>query len=317
MPTNIETSEQPLVEVLLSTYRPNPDYLKAQLESIGKQDYPNLRLLVHNDCPGESIDTDLFKNACPTVPIKYLPETGKNYGYTKAFERLVEHSTGEYIAFCDQDDIWLPNKITKMTEAMQADHSLAAASERTIIDGNGTVIKTRARTGSTKGWDNWATGDNIFVHTSVICYAVGMSMLLNGDFARSVIPFSSNTGHDKWALICASAEGTVSFVDEPLVMYRRHGENVSGTLVGINSKEDYRRQRVEPFLNLCNEIVDRYPDHPDINLLKSFAVARDQGNALALLKYRNVCPQVALFDAVVALTPNVLFKSLVNIARKM
>ncbi|WRK53107.1 hypothetical protein SD457_23730 [Coprobacillaceae bacterium CR2/5/TPMF4] len=64
-----------------------------------------------------------------------------------------------------------------------------------------------------------------------------MSIVACGDFARSTLPISPYTAHDKWILSCAATEGTVSFIEEPLVQYRRHGKNVSGILKGINTKK--------------------------------------------------------------------------------
>lgn len=306
---------KPSVEILMSVYKPNIEFLKEQLESINNQDYPNLRLLIHNDCPEEKLNQMLIQKTCKDIDVEILPEIGVNLGYTKAFERLVAKSKAEFIAYCDQDDVWFPNKIAKMVHTIIEDGSLLAVSEREIIDGEGRVLKEKARLGSKKSWDKWVTGDDIFIKTTVVSYAVGMAMLVNGSFARSIVPFSSNTGHDKWTIICAAAEGTVSFIDKPLVKYRRHGANVSGTLTGINSKVDYYEKRVIPFYKLIEDIETRYPFHSDIDKLKKIAEARIQHKIIDLFRNIKICPEVISFDIFVALFPKPLFQLVLKLVR--
>lgn len=309
---------QPKVQILLSIYKPNEEFLKKQLISIDNQDYENLEVLIHDDAASiEPCDINIFKKYLTKVPYRILPYQKQNLGYCKAFEYLTKESDGDYIAFCDQDDIWMPNKISRSIEVLKEEGSLLVASERAIIDGNDNIIKERSRTGSHKNYDNWHSFDDITKYTSIICYAVGMSMVMDGKFLRSTIPFSPATGHDNWALICASTEGRVSFVDEVLVQYRRHGNNVSGTLVGINNKKDYYEDRIKPNLELLDDIMKKYPDHKDFKEMSEFINARKNHNVFKLFKYRHLAPDVAMFDIVSSLLPDFLFKFLIVMARKL
>lgn len=144
-----------------------------------------------------------------------------------------------------------------------------------------------------------------------------MVLVASGNFARSILPFSTYTGHDKWIISCASVEGKVAFIDEPLVQYRRHGHNVSGVLVGIESKKDYEQQRVLPNYNLIKDFTNKYPDFKDKEALLKFAIARKNHDIKDLYKYRSLAPNIAKFDIILALVPDFLFKTMIQIARKI
>lgn len=306
------------VDIIMSIYNPNEEYFIKQLKSLNDQDYPNITLYIYNDCVSQEINLNMIKKYITNIELKILKCKEKNLGYVGAFEELTKHTTGKYVAFCDQDDIWFPNKISKSIEIIKKEKTLLVASERQIIDGNDCIIKERSREGSKKNYDNWHSYDDITKFTSVICYAVGMSMVIDGDLLRSIVPFSKNTGHDKWALICASIEGKVSFCEEPLVQYRRHGKNVSGVLVGIDSKKDYVNSRVLPNVRLLDDIKKKYPDHKDINELEKFIVnGRYYHNIYYLWKYRHLAPDVAKFDIVISVVPEFLFKYFVKIVKKI
>ncbi|MFR2767122.1 MAG: hypothetical protein ACLTAI_01495 [Thomasclavelia sp.] len=97
----------------------------------------------------------------------------------------------------------------------------------------------KVRDYSHKNYDSWHSFDDIAKYNLFITFAVGMSIVSHEVILQEVLYQFSYTAHDKWILSCAATEGTVSFIEEPLVQYRRHGKNVSGILKGINTKEDY------------------------------------------------------------------------------
>lgn len=305
------------VDIIMSVYNPNEQYLIKQLKSLNEQDYPNIKIYIYDDCVTKKTNVEIFKKYLTKVDYEVIPSEKNNLGYVLAFEKLTKNTTGDYVAFCDQDDIWFSNKISKSVEVLEKEKTLLVASEKQIIDENDVITKEKSREGSNKNYDNWHSFDDIMKYTTIICYAVGMSMVVDGNFLRSILPFSHNTGHDKWALICASAEGNVSFIEEPLVQYRRHGHNVSGVLVGIESKEDYVKQRVEPNVRLLEDIKKKYPEHKDIKELEKFIYARVTHNIYYLWKYRKLAPDVAKFDMVISLVPRFMFSFFVKIVRKI
>lgn len=303
------------VDIVLSIYNPNIDFLKKQLISLNNQDYKNIELYIYDDCIDNKCDICIFSQYITNFPYNIIPSEKENLGYVKAFEKLVSKTDGDYIAFCDQDDIWFKNKISKSVEILNKERTLLVASEKQIIDENDIVVKELSRENSNKNYDNWHSYDDIFKYTSIYCFAVGMCIVARGDFLRSIIPFPLETGHDKWALICASAEGNVSFIEEPLVQYRRHGKNVTSTLAGVSTRQDYLNERTIPNYELALYIQKKYPNHKDINEVLSFAKARKEHNTFDLIKYRYLAPDIAKFEIVLSIIPDFLFPLFVKFVK--
>lgn len=306
------------VQILLSVYRPNEEYLIKQLKSLNEQDYENLELLIFDDGASiEPCDVNIFKNNITNFPYRILPYAEKNLRYVKAFETLIKASDADYIAFCDQDDIWRKDKISKCVEELENEGSLLVASDRTLIDGEDNIICESVRKSSNKNYESWQSGDDICKNNLVITYAVGMCLVGKGNFIRSCLPLSKNTGHDKWIISCAATEGKVSFINDTLVQYRRHGNNVSGVLVGINTKEDYVNNRVLPLERLTKDFFVKYPNHKDRKEIEAFVKARKTHDLFSLIKYKDFAPDIVKFEIALCIVPNFAFGMLLKIARKI
>lgn len=305
------------VQVLLSLYRPDEGFLREQLRSIERQTYSGIELLVYNDCPDCPIDERLFSDCLRRVPYRFLPEKGVNLGYNKAFQLLIESSEADALFFCDQDDVWLPEKVEVCIDRFLRDSSLAVVSDRSVVDGDGRVTCQSVRSVSKEPSETWSTGDDIAKYALYTTYALGMSMAVRGDFARAAMPVSDYTGHDKWLIACAAEEGIVSYCDTPLVQYRRHGNNVSGVLKGIETKADYYRLRPDWQFHMVEDYLDRYPHFEARDEVLSFSTARIKRDPKGLFKYRYLAPDIAWFEIVLCFIPGFLFKAMVGVARAM
>lgn len=292
------------VDVLLSVYNPDPQYLREQLLSLNNQTYQNMEIIIFDDCVTQRCDTEVFKKYLKDKKYRILPYKSKNLGYIKAFENLVKESDGQYIALCDQDDIWLPEKIEECVNCLQKDNTVLVATDRKLIDESGTIYCESVRHSTKVISEHWNTKDDIGVRNFFQACAPGMCMVMDGNFARSTIPFSENTGHDKWLLACANVNGGVSFLDKPLSYYRRSGKNVSGVLVGVADKNDYDEQRILPHLKLVEEFDRRYPGYKGTDLAYQIAYARMNHNIISLIKYRRFIPTLYKFEIILACIPN-------------
>ena len=296
---------------------PSEEYLIKQLISLNNQTYPNLKLYIFDDCIKKRCNLDLFEKYITNFSYEVLPYCEENINYMGAFEKLVQRSDGEYIAFCDQDDIWMDDKVEKCVAYMNEKNIDLVVTDKQIIDENDNVTCSSVRKHSNKNYDNWNTYDDITKYNIFVTYAVGMSIIMKASFAKKSLPFSKYTGHDKWVLACTSTEGKVGYLNLPLVQYRRHGKNVSGVLVGIETKEDYINQRIMPDLKMIEDFKQKYPNHKDLNEIEKFANARRTGNIKTLFKLRYLAPDIAKFDIVTALLPKKLFSFMVKIAQKI
>ena len=113
--------------------------------------------------------------------------------------------------------------------------------------------------------EKWNSKEDIGVRNFFQAGAPGMCMVMRTDFAKSTIPFSEYTGHDKWLLACANVDGGISFLDEPLSWYRRSKE-CKWNINRRNQKKIGEKQRIIPHLKLVREFDKRYPGYKYIGL---------------------------------------------------
>lgn len=268
--------------ILLSVYNPNKKYLIKQLKSLDNQTYENLEVLIHDDCPTDRCDVRIFEKYLKHVPYRVLPYLKKNLGYSKAFERLVKNVKHKgYVAFCDQDDIWMNNKIKVMISKLEASNKQLAVSDRMIIDQNDKILcKSVIKTSSSES-ENWNNIDSRKVIFS--SYALGMCIVCSSNFALSCIPFLDCVGHDKLLMSCAVFENVYIRVPYALVKYRRHGDNVSGFLPSIKSKKDYYLKRVKSEEKLARYVLLRYPNYEYKQDIIEYLKARENHNIFKYL----------------------------------
>ena len=301
------------VSVLLSVYNPNKDYLIKQLESINAQTYKNIELLIYDDCPNSRCDKRIFKETLTRVNYKFLKYNKKNVGYSKAFQILIENvEHNGYIAFCDQDDIWLENKIEEMVKELKKTNKEFAYCDRNEIDENDNLINSNIVNPLVKDF-----GDDrkkLLIGSPFRTLAQGMSIICSVSFAKSCIPFE-NFAFDKWLSCVALAENKAIHIKKSLVNYRRHNNNVSGILNGITSKKDYYSNRVYNHDLIVKKIIKKYPEI-DLKLMDEYSTARIKKHIILLFKNRWINKNVTLFEILLALTPDFLFKFLLFLYRR-
>ena len=293
------------VSVLMSVYRPDLSFLRQQLVSIEAQDYPETELIVWDDCAGEDI-SGILEEVLLKTPYTYR-RCSENLGYIRAFETLTEIASGEYLAFCDQDDVWEAGKLSRCVEVLERERAILVTSDRRIIDEDNRVVVKSVRGTSKYPYERWSTGDDISCNAVFTCYALGMTIVMRTDAAKRMLPFSGNTGHDKWVTMCAAAMGKVCYIEEVLQSYRRHGKNVSGIFYHLSSKEEYYTWRVDTSCAVVRELLEKFPDHPRREQILAFSQAREKRRTVQLWKYRRTAPAVAMFEILLKWIPAGLF----------
>ena len=106
----------PLVSVVLATYN-GERFLKQQLDSVINQTYPNLEIIVVDDGSSDNTINILNEYAIRYRNVSVF-KNEKNLGFVKNFDKACGLASGEFIALCDQDDYWLPDKIKRCVEAI-------------------------------------------------------------------------------------------------------------------------------------------------------------------------------------------------------
>lgn len=99
-----------MISIILSCYKPNFDYLGQQLESIVNQTETGWELLIYNDGAEGLMDWLIMQGFLALGNVHYFNDGGHK-GYAKAYNFLLQRARGKYVCFCDQDDIWEPDKL--------------------------------------------------------------------------------------------------------------------------------------------------------------------------------------------------------------
>ena len=114
-------TDKPCIAILMAVYDPNPVWFRQQLESLNRQSYPNLRLYVRDDCSPKTPFSEIQAavSECVTAFPAVVRRNEVNLGSNRTFEALTAEAEGDRFAYCDQDDIWLPEKLSIMEEDME------------------------------------------------------------------------------------------------------------------------------------------------------------------------------------------------------
>lgn len=107
--------DKPLVSVIIVTYK-RPDVLKRAILSVINQTYKNIEILVVDDASRD--DTEKAVKSIIDSRLKYICHE-KNRGLATTRNTGIKNSTGEYITFIDDDDEWLPEKISRQIEIFE------------------------------------------------------------------------------------------------------------------------------------------------------------------------------------------------------
>lgn len=206
------------ISVAMATHN-GSRFLRAQLESVIDELLDGDEIVVVDDASTDSTASEL---ADCTWPRTRILRNANNLGVIRSFERALGASRERIVFLCDQDDIWLPGKRRSIVEAFERDPNVSVVlSDAQLIDENGQVTAESfmaQRGGFAGGF--WST-----LHKNRF---LGCTMAVRRDVLDAALPIPPGVPmHDMWLGIVAGACGTVRFLPQPLIQYRRHSNNVT------------------------------------------------------------------------------------------
>lgn len=216
------------VEILLATYN-GEMYLREQLDSILQQDYSNWIVRACDDASCDKTYEILleYKNAYPTKFIVEKNEKGTGSA-KKNFLRLIKNSTCQYVMCCDQDDVWLPNKISLTLEKMKE----IEEEEPVLVHTDLKVVDQELNVLSDSFFEYSKLGKSFDYKTVLVQNSVtGCTMMMNRQLVlllQKGCEIDELLMHDWFAAILAIGIGKVGFVDTPTMLYRQHLVNSVG-----------------------------------------------------------------------------------------
>jgi glycosyltransferase involved in cell wall biosynthesis len=225
------------ISIALATYN-GERFLEPQLASIAAQTTLPAELVVSDDgSTDKTIDT--IKTFAKTAPFEVrILEKEKRLGFSDNFLYAAANCRHELVAFSDQDDVWLPDKLRIAHDRIVADGSLLAMH---------TLTKTDEALNPIGPWNQGIDGDAVFEPLELTPYKTGWgnSLLFHRSLLNLIDPAkrprmpeqpSRPMTHDTWIYVLADGLGRVSHIGQPLILYRQHGTNT----VGINKEGKLR-----------------------------------------------------------------------------
>ena len=319
-------TDKPQISILLAVYEPRMDWLRELLLSLDAQTYPNLKLYIRDDSScAVSFDTiqSCVQDCIHAFPYK-LRRNESNVGSNRTFEKLTQEADGAYFAYCDQDDVWLPEKLQRLETLISQSGALLACSDMTVIDECG--VQTAASITRVRRHHVFRSGENLAPQLVFRNWVTGCTMLVRADTAKAAVPFCPYMVHDHYLALYCADKGAVVCTEERLIQYRIHGNNQTGVLVGVGSKAEYLQVRVVEVRKKLDWLTSQFPA-PSAGLKKAFAdglcwvKAREsylqrRGGGSVVWKHRKYGRCTALFELLFPFMPERLFLSVVHLARK-
>jgi len=211
-----EVSELPEVAVLLATHNPT-ETIEEQINSIYGQKSVKVKIYWGDDRSTEE-SKEYVKKLLAGKNYVEIKDTG--VGATKNFLHLLRFPTEEYIAFSDQDDIWLPEKLIQHISLIKDSSDLPALSHsNSMVLKNGKTSKKKS-----------ICQDHAFYQLSWQNCVQGCTILLNSKAQQLLNSMPQNyvLAHDWWAAQVISLYGRIFFNENVDLFYRIHSTNQVG-----------------------------------------------------------------------------------------
>ncbi|HEY9063026.1 MAG TPA: glycosyltransferase family 2 protein [Pseudobacteroides sp.] len=254
------------ISVAMCTYN-GEKYLKEQLESIATQTLLPNELLVCDDC---SVDDTLgiLERFSLNSPFQvHIFRNDKNMGSTKNFEKCVSLCTRDVIALCDQDDVWLPEKLEKIISVFENLPSAGVVfTDALVVDeelkplGYNMWESTNFTNKEKKDILNGKPINTLLKHN----VATGATMAFKSLYRDRFFPIPANWYHDAWITFVIALYCDLRFIEEPLIKYRQHGAQQVGGIKnenfslekGFKNTREYYKKEHEHYIVALNKIIE-------------------------------------------------------------
>ena len=218
------------IGIVLATYN-GEKYLSQMLDSLLAQTRPADFIVAVDDGSTDS-SVSILESYKERLPLQIL-RFSKNQGHRAAFAKSLELAQSQLddsdmIALADQDDIWLPQKLQLLENALQASDANLVLGDAQIIDGEGKITS-----------ESWRKTSGVPEHLSLKAILTGFTnvtgcmTLFKAKLLKQILPIPQQVAvHDQWIAFCACIEAKngngVLTINAPVIQYRIHGQNAIG-----------------------------------------------------------------------------------------
>ncbi|RYE38894.1 MAG: glycosyltransferase family 2 protein [Sphingobacteriales bacterium] len=209
------------LSVVLCTYN-GEKYIKQQLDSLISQSYQPIEIIVTDDLSTDNTWKILGEYAAKYPFIK-IHQNETNLGFVKNFEKAIRLCNGDYIALSDQDDVWMPEKLSTLINHI-ADNDLIYHDSVFIDENDQPILGIRM----SDHYNKYDGASNLpFLISNCVA---GHAMLFKKSLLPSILPFENRFYHDWWITFVAITSGKIKAIPDVLVKYRQHDLSITDSL---------------------------------------------------------------------------------------
>jgi len=241
------SAERPLVSVLMASYN-SERWIRESIDSVLAQTYPNVELVVADDASDDA--TREIVRGYDTGRVRLL-EFDERSGPTRRRNDALDASRGPMLAWLDHDDVWLPQKLERQVEVLEArpEVGLVYTGYEAFDSDTGQAIPWRDESLESEG-DVLA---DLFVKG---CFIASITVLFRREgLERRGVRFREahfSFGDDYFLWLVLSLDWQFAQVNEVLARYRRHADNESSRLGASNYHLDH--------VQLLRDFLEQYPE---------------------------------------------------------
>jgi hypothetical protein len=220
-------------------------FLRDQLNSLAHQSRLPDELVVTDDCSTDQT-VKILKQFQASAPFAVrVSINDRRLGYAENFLRAAEQCSGDLIAFCDQDDVWMENKVDRCLREFDSQTISLVAHSMAEVDPD---LKTIGYSPAIRKSCTISRGSE----TPALRWSLGCAEVMRREVVRELLAcwptdheqhafrFDRKLlGHDEIAYFIANGLGDIRFIAEPLIRYRVHGANATNPLPTLRRKLEF------------------------------------------------------------------------------
>lgn len=234
--------------IIMAVYN-GEDYLAEQIDSLLNNSCQNFTLHIFNDHSQDRSEIIIDEYAGKYPDKIFAHHHSENHGVIRNFLEGTQIMNADYYMFCDQDDVWMPDKIKRSLEAMEQLEA-SVGDQPCIVFGDAKMVgrDLQELAPSFQQQSGYRTDALDPAHILMENKLNGCTILFNRSLQQLLTVFPPEIRmHDWWIALIGSFFGKIYYLDQPLLLYRQHEKNVVGGSNFIsyiqNRLSHLRRQR--------------------------------------------------------------------------
>ncbi len=240
------------ISVVMATYN-GSRFVEKQLESIRGQTLLPDEVLIGDDGSVDGTQELVRQFAKRSGLNVRLYENTTRLGASQNFAVMAGRAVGDIIVFSDQDDVWMPKKLERMSNAFSADPEVGYVfSDAEVVDEHDNPLGYRLWKSLFFGSEEQSMmrtghGLKVLLKRNVV---TGATMAVRGRFKDRFLPIPGSWMHDGWIALILSTVSRGYAISEPLVAYRSHGHQQIGAVgPSLKSAWKFARRQGASFLS--------------------------------------------------------------------